>query len=840
MKRKSLLFFLPALFFLTLFWQEGNVNAATFYVRTDGGTDQQCTGLADSAYPGSGTAQSCAWSHPFYALDGAAWTWTIQGGDTLVIHDGSYMIGYGAPNTSAHCDTAFPWDCTFPALPSGPNSGTPTRIVGAAWDTGCGTRPELWGTERASQILSLTSTSNAVVACLEITDHSSCVEDHQALAGGATAVTCSKTAYPYGDWAATGIVASNSSNVLLRGLNIHGLANTGIWAGGLTDWTVEGVRIAGNGWVGWNGDIGAGSSNSGTLTFRDWIVEWNGCAETYPGLTYDQCWAQQAGGYGDGVGTASTGGDWIIENSVFRYNTSDGLDLLYLGVGGQAQASATVRRSRAYGNAGNQMKIAATATIINSLLIGNCSYFSGQPFAQQMDSGDICRALGNTLALSPHVSDNMNVINSTIVGEGDCLGEIICDTADCTGSEAAVLQNNIFRAYTDWRQPWENSCFLWDPSNFNSGNNDYNIVYNAKDNEGYCAAGANNNCSSDPLFVNGTLASFDGDIQSGSPAVDTGLAVGSLGGLVPAEDIDFGARPTGGGVDRGAYEYGAVPAPELLISCTPASLTIAAGGNDTTLCTLTSLNGYNNAVTLSCEGLPVGGCLFSANPVTPPANGTNQSTVTVNVDSGAPSGTFPFLVSGTDGVIHRIANVSLTVGGAGTYLLSDDFGDGVLDWTGTKGQWAESGGLLTGTTNRKADRLANLPWPDSGTSSCSDCTVEADIRLDSAPRASLLAWYQDKRNLVEVRLFDDRNKVLFLQKSNGLKAAKKAASLTINAGVTYHVVVSYSSGNFQVSVDGVSLFTVPTDVVPSGNVGFRVKSLTGTNVSASFDSILVY
>ena len=42
--------------------------ATTYYVRTDGGSPAQCTGLADAPYPGSGTAQSCAWDHPFRAL----------------------------------------------------------------------------------------------------------------------------------------------------------------------------------------------------------------------------------------------------------------------------------------------------------------------------------------------------------------------------------------------------------------------------------------------------------------------------------------------------------------------------------------------------------------------------------------------------------------------------------------------------------------------------------------------------------------------------------------------------------------------------------------------------
>jgi hypothetical protein len=44
--------------------------------------------------------------------------------------------------------------------------------------------------------------------------------------------------------------------------------HTGIQADQLADWTVENVRIAGNGWAGWDGDIEGDDSNSGILTFR--------------------------------------------------------------------------------------------------------------------------------------------------------------------------------------------------------------------------------------------------------------------------------------------------------------------------------------------------------------------------------------------------------------------------------------------------------------------------------------------------------------------------------------------------------------------------------------------
>ena len=48
----------------------------------------------------------------------------------------------------------------------------------------------------------------------------------------------------------------------------------GIRAGRIADCTVENVRIAANGWVGWEGDIDGEDANSGTLTFKNWLVEW--------------------------------------------------------------------------------------------------------------------------------------------------------------------------------------------------------------------------------------------------------------------------------------------------------------------------------------------------------------------------------------------------------------------------------------------------------------------------------------------------------------------------------------------------------------------------------------
>ena len=513
--------------------QQVMAQSATYYVRPDGGSHEQCTGRSNAPYPGSGTGQPCAWDHPFRALppDG---TPRIAGGDTLIIASGSYMMGYGAPGADA-CEAEGAYGCHMPPVPSGPSPSEPTRILGAGWDAGCTSPPELWGTERAYRVIDLTGASNVELSCLEITDHSGCVEDHT---GG---LACERDTYPYGPWADKGIYAEDSANVRLQDLNIHGLAVGGIHAGRLTDWSVERVRIAGNGWVGWDGDIDGEDTNSGTLTFQHWTVEWNGCAESYPGLQPVGCWGQTAGGYGDGVGTGATQGHWIIEDSAFLHNTSDGLDLLYARLG----SSIEIRRTIAHGNAGNQIKTNGPALIENTIVIGNCGFFDSQAFTHNVDN---CRASGNALSLDLRQSDRVTVTNSTLTSEGDCLVLAVCDTENgtCNGSEVVTMRNNIFQGQTDLYQPFENTCLAW-PEGFPDDpfDIDYSITDDVK--EGACP-GSHDVCGVSTGLSNTDIDAFDAHLLSDSPAINSALP-----GVAPVDDFD--GRTRDASPDIGAYEW---------------------------------------------------------------------------------------------------------------------------------------------------------------------------------------------------------------------------------------------------------------------------------------------
>lgn len=168
-------------------------------------------------------------------------------------------------------------------------------------------------------------------------------------------------------------------------------------------------------------------------------------------------------------------------------------------------------------------------------------------------------------------------------------------------------------------------------------------------------------------------------------------------------------------------------------------------------------------------------------------------------------------------------------------LFSDDFEDNdVSDWTFTKGVWTAAGGKMSASFNKKADN-----FPNAFTTGCSSCTIEADMQIDTpGARASLLGWYQDKQHYVELRLMDDKNKVL-LKQYNGSSSSKKTASLAISAGVNYHVRMRFSSGKVIAEVNGLAPIVISAGLTTPNTVGFRIKATTGTS-TVSFDGILVY
>lgn len=482
----------------------GSANAATYYVRNDGGSARQCNGSVDAAYAGS-REHACAWNSPMLALPPQVGgeRARIQGGDTLIIDAGSYPIGWTG---DADCAVKQARACVPQAIPSG-TAGNPTRIVGAGWDKGCVAAPQLWGTHGALQVLSLDGSSHVVIACLDLSDHSSCTQNYRPDRQS----SCPHDAT--GDWASTGLRARDSSDVTLQDLRIHGFALQGVQAGRIRDWTVTRVKVVGNGRAGWNGDLGGNShnsSNGGKLLFTDLEIAWNGCAEDYPDASrIINCFGQNEGGYGDGFSEAWTGGDYVFVRPNIHDNTQDGLDLRYA----NGEGSISVDGGYFARNAGNDLKTMGNASITHSVFVAYCSAMRQHGYPAGADS---CRAGGGQFAAMNGPDQTVTFAWNTVTGQSNCL--LVGDSRKSQASDTYQIHDNIFLGAQRWNGNGL-TCLTW------FGDGAYpekvvysdNIIWNVRG--GDCPTGS---VCKDPRLKNETLEAFDPTPMQDGPARHAG------------------------------------------------------------------------------------------------------------------------------------------------------------------------------------------------------------------------------------------------------------------------------------------------------------------------------
>jgi subtilase family serine protease len=98
------------------------------------------------------------------------------------------------------------------------------------------------------------------------------------------------------------------------------------------------------------------------------------------------------------------------------------------------------------------------------------------------------------------------------------------------------------------------------------------------------------------------------------------------------------------------------------LSLVPNSFTIDDNGSVSTTLTVTSVNSFHSAVTLSVNEFPTDvSATASANPVTPPANGSVNVTITWSATRRAPTGTTTIELIGTSGSLTNEIPVTITV-----------------------------------------------------------------------------------------------------------------------------------------------------------------------------------
>jgi len=153
--------------------------------------------------------------------------------------------------------------------------------------------------------------------------------------------------------------------------------------------------------------------------------------------------------------------------------------------------------------------------------------------------------MGDALELGLTAGDHVTVINNTITSQGDCLVGAEAH-GKANGMEKVLLRNNIFIGQTDFMQPDEDTCLMYqetfpsDPFDM-----DYSLITNVKDD---LCPGSHDRCEVAPGIANSEMEVFDAHLRSSSRAINAGTNQAA-----PAGDFDNNARDSQ--VDIGAYEY---------------------------------------------------------------------------------------------------------------------------------------------------------------------------------------------------------------------------------------------------------------------------------------------
>jgi len=101
---------------------------------------------------------------------------------------------------------------------------------------------------------------------------------------------------------------------------------------------------------------------------------------------------------------------------------------------------------------------------------------------------------------------------------------------------------------------------------------------------------------------------------------------------------------------------------DFTISASPSSVTNFRDQANSTTITVTSVGGFSSAVTLSVSGVPNGvSASFSSNPITPPAQGSANSTLALNIIPYPAPGYYTLNVTGTSGSISHSILIPYTL-----------------------------------------------------------------------------------------------------------------------------------------------------------------------------------
>ncbi len=111
--------------------------------------------------------------------------------------------------------------------------------------------------------------------------------------------------------------------------------------------------------------------------------------------------------------------------------------------------------------------------------------------------------------------------------------------------------------------------------------------------------------------------------------------------------------------------------PDFITQPSPAVLTLTPGTSASATIVFTSVNGFGSSVSLGAAWsgtVPSGVAVSLPGPVAVPADGSASSTLTIIADSSASTGSYPLIVTASNGILSHSTQVLVTIAGVPTVL----------------------------------------------------------------------------------------------------------------------------------------------------------------------------
>ncbi len=104
------------------------------------------------------------------------------------------------------------------------------------------------------------------------------------------------------------------------------------------------------------------------------------------------------------------------------------------------------------------------------------------------------------------------------------------------------------------------------------------------------------------------------------------------------------------------------------LSCLPSSVTLAPGGSTSATCTVSSFNGFDDTVALTCDAQTGTSCSLTDSSVTPPRDGAVQVLATISVGASVVPETYTVDLTAQSHLAERLSSIEVVVDGGSIFV----------------------------------------------------------------------------------------------------------------------------------------------------------------------------